>query len=130
MAIDRDLLLPGVNGEHVGHVVGHLVQAQTLDGHLVVAGFQLGDGQDVVDQARQALGLQHDDAQELVRHLGIVDGAVLQGLHKAADGRQRRLELVRHVCGEVGAHLLQAADLGDVLHHGQRTHHLTVVAHG
>ena len=119
-----------MNGEHVGYVVGHLVQAQALDGHLVVAGFQLGDGQDVVDEAREALGFQHDDAQELVGHLGIVDGAVLQRLHEAADGRQRRLELMGDVGHEVGAHLLQAADLGDVLHHGQRADHLAVVAHG
>ena len=129
MILHGHLLLLGVYGQHLAHVVGLLVQADALRGHLVVAGFQLADGQYVVDQAGQALRLHHDDVQELVRHLRVIDGPGLQGLHEAAYGGQRRLQLVGHVGGEVRAHLLQAAQLGDVLDDGQRADHAVVAAH-
>ena len=124
-----DLLLLGVYLEHLAHVVGHLVQPEPPQTDLGVARFQLGYGQYVVDQTREAIGLHHDDVEELLRHFGIVDRAGLQCLDEAAYGGQRRFQLVGDVGGEVGAHLLQLAQLGDVLDHGHRADDLSVALH-
>ena len=123
-------LLLRVYAQHVGDLEGHLVQLYAFGGGVGHAALQFADGEYVVDEAREALGLQHDDLEELFRHGGIVDRPVQQRFHKALDGGERRFELVGDVGHEVRAHLLETAQLGDVLDHGQRADHLAVLPHG
>ena len=130
MRVDGDLLLLGVYAQHVGDFKGHLVQLYALGGRVGHAAFQLADGEYVVDQAREALGLQHDDLEEFFRHGGIVDRPVQERFHKALDGGERRFQFVGNVGDKVRAHLLEAAQFGDVLDHGQRADDLAVLPHG
>jgi hypothetical protein len=55
-------------------------------------------------------------------------GAVLQRLHEAADGRERRAQLVRRVGHEVAAHLVQPPPLGDVVEREHRAVRRALVA--
>ena len=65
-----------------------------------------------------------------MRHGRIINSAILQGFHKAANGGQRRFQLMGNIGRKVRAHLLQAADFSDILHHGQRAHYPAFIAHG
>ena len=67
-----------------------------------------------IDQPRHARGLLGHDRQEALARAGIALGAALQRLDEAAQRGQRRAELVAGIGDEIGAHLVDALDLGQV----------------
>ena len=73
--------------------------ASSLKHHL--AGFDLRQVEQVVDEAAHAHGLLVDDARGFGVVFRLLQGAVDHGLREALDGRQRRLQLVRDVGQEV-----------------------------
>ena len=75
---------------------------------------ELGEREDVVDELGHVVGLVVDAPGELRDVLGPRD-AVTDELRGTRDGRERRLELVRHVGGELAAHEVGAAQLLDLL---------------
>ena len=80
-----------------------------------LAGFHLGQVEDVVDQGEQMLAAAEDVADEpalLIGHLA--HQAVPEHLGEADDGVQRRPQLVRHVGEELGLHAARVFQL-DVL---------------
>ena len=99
-----------------------------------LAGFDLGQIEDVVDQREQVLAAAEDVADEAALLLGhLADQAVLEHLGEADDRVERRAQLVRHVGEELGLHparvleldvlllqrLLEALELGHVARRGE-----------
>ena len=76
-----------------------------------------GEIEHVIDQPREPLGLDHDDA-EILRMLGSVAVPILHQLGKHADRGQRRLEFVRDVGNEIRL-LLRARELAAGVGHHQ-----------
>ena len=109
----------------------HLHRLQ-VERHL--AGFHLGQIEDVVDQREQMLAAAEDVADEPALLIGqLADQAVAEHLGEADDGVERRPQLVRHVGEEFGLHaagvfeldvlllqrLLEALQLGHVARRGE-----------
>ena len=72
--------------------------------------------QQVLDQPLHARRVPRDDLEELPRAVG-VGRLVEQRLDVAADRRERRAQLVRHVGDEVAPDLIGAPQIGDVVQH-------------
>jgi hypothetical protein len=74
----------------------------------------VGEFQQVVEQAAQPLRVAMDDLQEFLGVLPICEAAIQQGLGIALNGGERRTQFVRDVQDELHAHLFQALELCDV----------------
>src|SRR5205085_6877404 len=84
-----------------------------IEHHL--AGFDLREVEDIVDQRQQMLATAEDVADELFLLIAeVADQAVAQYLGKADDRVERRPQLVRHVGEELGFHSTRLFQL-DVL---------------
>ena len=87
-------------GQRVDHAVRQIVQVHALHGLGDGGTFYALQGQQVVRQAAEALAFVHDDAAELLMQRGRQVG-VGEHLGVAADGRQRRAQLMRDVADEL-----------------------------
>ena len=85
-------------------------------GPLVRAQLDPRQRQQVVDQPRHAPGLRLHDAEEALARRRVLARRALQGVDEAGDGGERRAQLVADIGDEVGAHLLDAADRGEIVH--------------
>ena len=74
----------------------------------------------VADDRVEPIGLPGDDAHKAVRGRRIVDGTVVERLRETLDGRDGRLELVRHVGDEIATHRLEPLQPRDVVEHDDR----------
>ena len=83
-------------------------------------GIHLRKLQQVVRQPRQAAGMLQNDPEKALAILRIVDRAGQQRFRKSLNGRQRRLEFVRHVGHEIAPHPLQFPQFRDVVQHHHR----------
>ena len=81
------------------------------------SGFDAGEFQEIVGEARQAHGMIANDFQEAAIVFGIVESASEQRFGKSLDGGERRFEFVRDVGDEILAHALEAAEFGDIVKH-------------
>ena len=77
------------------------LEIHRLDQPVGVAGLDLGQVQDLIDQARQALGLAHQDAQEALALADLDLRVVVEDLGEGADGGQRGAQFVGHGGHEV-----------------------------
>ena len=97
--------------------------------HLILAAFQLGEIQHILDEPCQTAGLLADQLQVVVLHLGR-DGAVQNAVHKALDGGHGGAQLV----GDVAHELTPGVIVGlDVLRHlvegAGKVCHLAIALH-
>ena len=67
-----------------------------------------------IDEARHARGLLGHDRKEALARARIAFGAALQRLDEAAQRSERRPELVARIGDEIGPHLVDALDFGQV----------------
>ena len=70
-----------------------------------------GQGQQVLENGVQTLGVLGDDPEELLPLLAVVHGAVQQRLDVALDGSDGRFQLVRDVGHELAADTFQPLQL-------------------
>ena len=91
---------------------GHLLHPQAHVAHL-----QVGQGQQVVDEASQPFGVALDHVEELARLPGVVGRVVQQRLGVTLYGGQGRAHLMGDVGDEIGADLLQPLQFGDLVEH-------------
>ena len=80
----------------------------------------------VVDDAREPVGLAHDPVGEPLHDRDVVGRG--HGLGEQAERADRRLQLVAHVRDEVAPHALDAPRLGDVARERDRADDLAVAA--
>ncbi len=107
--------LDGLQGLGDQLVRGHALPVQSD-----LPGLDVGQGEEVVNEAVEALGIGLDGLEEFFPLPGILGGGPLeQGLHVADDGRQGRPDLMSHVGYEVHAHPFELFEAGDVVkdHH-------------
>ncbi len=79
--------------------------------------FQSGQGEQILDDRADPLGMPDDPTSEVGTVLGW-DLGVEQSLGEATDGGQRRLQLVRDVGDELGPHPAQTAHEGQIRENG------------
>ena len=84
----------------------------------------LAEVEQVVDDAREAIGLAHDPVGELLHDARVVGRG--HRLGEQPERADRRLQLVAHVGDEVAAHALDAPRLGDVARERDRADDLAV----
>jgi hypothetical protein len=80
---------------------------------------QPGERQQVVDQTAHAVRLVQHDGEEALLRLGVGAGRPLHGLDEAAQGGERRAQLVAGIGDEIAAHPVDAAQFGYVLERQQ-----------
>ncbi|EXF42601.1 hypothetical protein BAY1663_04992 [Pseudomonas sp. BAY1663] len=101
--LEGERFLPGQGQEQVLQAVDQAGEDRQLGMHLELAGFDLGDVEDVVDQGEQIVAGRIDRAGEL--HLVLAEvafGVVRQQLGQDQRAVQRRAQLVGHVGEEFG----------------------------
>src|SRR3989338_540150 len=81
------------------------------------AELDVGEVGEVVEQPPEPLGVAEHDLEEAPRVVPFLERAAEQRLEVAVDRRERRPELVRDVRHELRAHLLEPAQLRDVVEH-------------
>ena len=120
----------GLNEDHVTAVLGgqlhgirHLFQQighrEPRHTQLHPSVIQLGKRQQIGDNTRHALALARNNAQKLLfRVKRQLSGGIEQRFGVRADIRQRRAQLVRHVCHKLAACVIQTALLGDIVNDG------------
>ena len=89
---------------------------------MTVAVLDARERQQVVDNGVQPPGLTQDNVEETAGIVRVLQGAVEQGFDIAADGGDRRLQLVADIGDEVLADVLQPVEPGQVVQHQQDTH--------
>ena len=82
----------------------------------LLAGVELGQPQQILHQPLHPRGVALDDLEEALPAPRVVR-VVEQRLDVAANGRERRAQLVRDVGDEVAADLVGALEVGDVVQH-------------
>ena len=97
--------------------------------HLILAAFQLGEIQHILDEPRQTPGLLADQLQVVVLHLGR-DGAVQNAVHKALDGGHGGAQLVGDVAHELTLGVIVGLDILRHLVEGAgKVCHLAITLH-
>ena len=92
------------------------------------SGLQRGEREQIGDDRVETVGLAGDDAQESASRVGVVGGAVQQGLGEALDRRHGGLEFVRDVGDEVAPHRLEPLEPGHVVEDDDRADPAVVVS--
>ena len=75
----------GGRAKIIQHALGQVVQIDRLQIHGGMAGFQTGNGQQILDQEQEAVGMLVDFLQKPHGLSGIVLGPVKQGLRRNLD---------------------------------------------
>ena len=101
-----DALGGGLQPEHADQLVEEFADADLVARQIEPAGFDLGDVENAVDQAREVIGAAADHAH-LVLWLGLQARVLLQQLGVAGDGVERRAQFMAEAddvsaLGEVG----------------------------
>ena len=92
--------------------------AHRLQARLVLAGFDLGEGEQVFGETVHAAGVFENDGHELAGVIGQIHLVFEEGFDVAGDGGERGAQLVGDVGDEVAAGFLSALDFGDVMENG------------
>ena len=96
----------------------HGVEIERFLVELLLLPLEAREVEHVVDQPREPLGFDHDDAQILRVFRGALAAAILHQFGKHADGSERRLQLVRDIGNEVGL-LLRERELAARVGHDE-----------
>src|SRR5277367_2731357 len=113
--LQSDFLAIGFEQSGFGAGFDEFEQADGGEFQFHFSGFDAGELEQVVGEAREAHGVIADDFQEAAIVFGIVEGAGEKSFGETLDGGERRLEFVGDVGDEVLADALQAAQFGDVV---------------
>lgn len=105
----------GAGGEVVQDVLseGMEVGAAAVDDR--AAGFELGDGEEVVDEEGQSVGVLFDGAEEAPGDGGVGVGAVDEGFHVPFDEGEGCAEFVADVRDEFAAGAFESLESADVV---------------
>ena len=114
---ETDELLVGLIAKQLQHAVQQRLRSHMLHPHVGVAHLQVRQGQQIVDEPAQALGVARDDVEELPRQLRVAGRVVQQRLGVALYSGQRRTHLMGDVGDEIGADLFQPLHLGNLVEH-------------
>ena len=90
-------------------------EGDRLEVEFDAAGFQFGDGEQVLDEQLEPFGVAVDGLQELSGDLGVVLGAVEQGFDVAFDEGQGGAEFVADVGDEFLAGVLELLEAGQIV---------------
>ncbi len=100
--------------ERVFGVAEHVVEIDEIRRRHMRVHLQPAQRQERVDEARHARGLLGHDRQEAVARGRVALGASLQRFDEAAQRSERCPELMTGIGDEIGPHLVDALDLGQV----------------
>src|SRR5262249_27244917 len=89
LRVEPDAALLGLLPQHLDRRCYRFGNRERARANLRATELQIGKGQEIVDQPRQALRMPLDDADELRRPLGVTERPMLQRLGVAADRRER-----------------------------------------
>ena len=95
--------------------------AYGLNAGLVLAGFDLGESEEVFSKAVHPAGIFENDVHELARVIGEIHLVFEEGFDVSGDGCERGAKLMGDVGDEVAAGFLRALDLGDIVEDGYGT---------
>ena len=84
-------------------VIEHLSHGQRLRPEIRLAQLESREGEEIVDEAVEALGVIMDRPQERTGLLSIVDGALLERFDESDDRREGGFDLMGDVGHEIGA---------------------------
>ena len=115
LVAQRERLARRLLRERGHHVRGDVGGARLVRLRRARARLEARQLEQVLDQRRHAVRVRADLAEEALGGARLVLGAVLERLHEAADGRERRAQLVRGVGHEVAAHRVEPLALGRVV---------------
>ena len=113
--------------QDLDHVVDHGVDGDGAQAQRHAPELEVGEGEQVVDQAAEALGMTVDHLQEAERRLATLACRPEQRLGVSLDRRERGAQLVRDVRDEVPPHGLETAQLGDVVQHEHQAERRSVL---
>ena len=100
--------------ERVADMIEHVVQIDEAARRHVGVHLDAAQRKQRVDEARHARGLLGHDGEEALAGPRVVLGGALQRLDEAAQRGKRRAQLVARIGDEIGPHLVDALDLGQV----------------
>ena len=109
----------GARAEVLQDAPGQVVQIDRLGIQGGVAGFQTGNGQQILDEKKEAVGMFVDLLQEPHGLRGIVLGAVEQGLGEALDEGKRGAQFVADIADKFLADIFQLLQAGDIVENEQ-----------
>ena len=95
-------------------MIEHVVEVDAAARRNVGIHLDAGEREQRVDQARHARSLLGHDGKEAFARPGIVLGGALQRLDEAAQRGKWSPEFVARIGNEIGAHLVDALDLGQI----------------
>ena len=97
------------------HALNELAGVAMLNADVELAGIELADEQQVVDDIREPRGLFCDHLEQLLAH-GLLELEIgtSQGQRRSVDRGERRAQLVRHRRDEILPHLLEGSLLREV----------------
>ena len=85
------------------------------------AGFEIGQGKQILGQAPESFGVALDDLEKTHGVLRIGGRRLQESFDITLDRRQRRAQFVRDVGDKVGADGFQTLEIGDVVEHQQES---------
>ena len=103
----------------VDHGLDHVAQGRRLHVHDDLAGLEPRDGEQVLDEEGEAVGVAVDGLEEPDHGLALIHGAAEQRLGVALDQGERGSQLMADVGHELPALILQALVLRQVVKHEQ-----------
>ncbi len=106
---------PGPVLEILQHPFHHRTDGTPMEVHHRLPGFELGDGEQIVNEKGEAVGVLLDGAQEPFRHLRIRRGPVDERLDEALDQRQRRAQFMTDIRHELPPGPLQLLQPGEIV---------------
>ena len=109
-----DVAIFGLGLEMGEDAVGKGAEFDGLELEFQAAAFEGGNGEEVLDEEVQAMGVALDDFEEALGDFGVVAGAVEEGFDVAFDEGERGAEFVRDVGDEFLALALELFEAGEV----------------
>ena len=113
--LDRDVAIARQRLQAVGDLAHDRDEIDRRVGPLMRAQLDARQRKQIVDQPRHAPGLRLHDAEEAFARRRIVARRALQRFDEARERRKRRAQLMADVGDEVGAHLLDPPDRGEIM---------------
>src|SRR5574341_2075658 len=112
-----NLLLGGLRLVDGDRSVHHLGQADRPAMERDLAELEVGEVEQVVQEAIEALGVLVDYLQKRTRVLPILEPSFQEGLKVSLDRREGGAELMGDIGHELGPDRFEAAQLGDIVQH-------------
>lgn len=112
---ELDLAVSGAGREVFEDAGDEGMEFAGLTVHDDLAGFELGDGEEILDEEGEAVGVFFDGLEEAEGDFGIVSGAVDEGFDVAFDEGEGGAEFVGDIGDELAAGAFEFLEAGDVV---------------